>query len=176
MNKQDTWEIASLSTFNIAKESPYLEKNLSVTGTNQLYDDKKRSGYEDGIKLAQSEIDEYKKTLDEIFRNIQNSIQHDDAELIQAITQLSLSIAKQIIRRELQVNSEQVISVVREAIKALPLEKTGLTIHLNPADVEIIQKVFIQDEATNAYSIIEDPSVSRGGCNIATENSRSKEL
>ena len=94
-----------------------------------------------------------------------------DEDVINSITLLAVSISKQIIRRELQITSEQVVSVVREAIKLLPLEKSRLTIHLNPSDTAVVQKVFNQDETENSFSLVEDPSIQRGGCKLSTDDS-----
>ena len=63
------------------------------------------------------------------------------------------------------------VSVVKEAIKLLPLDTNRLTIHLNPNDINTLKKVFNQDDIVSSYSLIEDPSVQCGGCKLATDES-----
>ncbi len=171
MGNQESWQPASLSTFSINKEGPYLDRDLSVSGSQNSYDEKLKNGYEDGLKQAQQTINEYQQTFEEIFSSFDHALKVIDEDIIQSITQLAVSISKQIIRRELQINSEQVVSVVREAIKLLPLEKGRLIIHLNPNDISVVQKVFNQDDIEHSYSLIEDPSIQRGGCKLATDDS-----
>lgn len=171
MDNQESWQRASLSTFEISKEGPYLNQELSITGAQNSYDEKLRNGYEDGLKQAKITLDEYHQTFQEIFTSFDDALKVIDEEVILSITKLAISISKQIIRRELQINSEQVVSVVREAIKLLPLDKSRLIIHLNPSDLSIIQKVFNQDDLDHSYSLVEDPSVQRGGCKLATDDS-----
>ena len=171
MSNQESWQPASLSTFEISKDSPYLDCELSVTGSQRTYDEKLKNGYEEGIKQAQQELNEYQKTFKEIFTSFDDALKLVDEDIIQSITELAISISKQIIRRELQINSEQVVSVVREAIKLLPLGNDRLIIHLNPSDITVIQKVFNQDDIEHSYSLVEDPSIQRGGCKLATDNS-----
>jgi len=171
MNNQETWQRASLGTFEINKKGPYLERDLSVSSTQQSYEQEQKNGYEDGLRQAQETLTEYKKTLETIFSSFDNALKSIDQDVIEAITQLSLSISKQIIRRELQINSEQVVSMIKEAITLLPLDKSRLILHLNPNDVSIVKKVFNQDDVVNSYALVEDPSIQRGGCKLATDDS-----
>ncbi|QMU60404.1 MAG: flagellar assembly protein FliH [Gammaproteobacteria bacterium] len=171
MDNQETWQRASLSTFELNKEGPYLDQELSVSNTQRSYEEKLKNGYEDGLKQGQQALNEYKQTFDSVFSSLDNALKEVDQNVIEAITQLAVSISKQIIRRELQINSEQVVSVVKEAIKLLPLDKGRLIIHLNPGDLNVVQKVFNQDDIVHSYSLVEDPSVQRGGCKLATDDS-----
>ena len=171
MDKEKTWQPASISTFEINKEIPFLDKELSVSNIKQSYNDKLNGGYEEGLKKAEQVLNEYKSSLDSILEALLKPLKEIDEEVIQAITQLSISISKQIIRRELQINSEQVVAIVKEAIKLLPLDKNRLIIHLNPRDMNIIRKVFNNDEIADNYTLMEDPSIEAGGCKIATEDS-----
>ena len=171
MDKEKAWQSASISTFEINKEIPFLDKELSVSNIKQSYNDKLNGGYEEGLKKAEQVLNEYKNSLDSILEALLKPLKEIDEEVIQAITQLSISISKQIIRRELQINSEQVVAIVKEAIKLLPLDKNRLIIHLNPRDMNIIRKVFNNDEIADNYTLMEDPSIEAGGCKIATEDS-----
>ena len=171
MDKEKTWQPASISTFEINKEIPFLEKELPVSNIKQSYNDKLNGGYEEGLKKAEQVLNEYKSSLDSILEALHKPLKEIDEEVIQAITQLSISISKQIIRRELKINSEQVVAIVKEAIKLLPLDKNRLIIHLNPRDMNIIRKVFNNDEIADNYTLMEDPSIEAGGCKIATEDS-----
>ncbi len=171
MDNQESWQRASLSTFELNKEGPYLDRELSVSNTQRSYDEKLKNGYEDGLKQGQQTLNEYKQTFESVFSSLDDALKEIDQDVIQAITQLAVSISKQIIRRELQINSEQVVSVVKESIKLLPLEKSRLIIHLNPSDISVVQKVFNQDDIVHSYSLVEDPTVQRGGCKLATDES-----
>ena len=135
------------------------------------YEAELKNGYEVGLNQAQQTLSEYHQTFEAIFSSFDQALKLIDDDVIQSITQLAIAISKQIIRRELQINSEQVVSVVREAIKLLPLDKSRLVVHLNPSDIEVVQKVFNQDETDHSFSLSEDPSIQRGGCKLSTEDS-----
>lgn len=171
MNNQENWQRASLTSFSINKEGPYLDQELSVSSSQSSYHDELKKGYEEGLKKAQQEFIEYKSNFENILNAINNSVKIFDEEVIEVVNKLAVSISKQIIRRELQTNSEQVVSVVKEAIKLLPLNSSRLIIHLNPNDISTLQKVFNRDDIVSSYSLVEDPSVQRGGCKLATDDS-----
>lgn len=171
MDKEETWKSASISTFEVARESPYLDRDLSLPSNQQSYNDKLKSGYEEGLKNAEQELNEYRKSLQTIFESLLNPLKDIDKDVIKALANLAISISKQIIRRELQISSEQVVTLVKEAIKLLPLDKSHLIIHLNPRDINIVRNVFNKDEIAESYSLVEDPSIEAGGCKVATEDS-----
>ena len=171
MDNHENWQRASLSSFNLNKEGPYLEGGLTVSNTQSSYNGELEKGYQEGLKKAQLEFTEYKNSFQNIIQAIDNSMQIFDDDMVDVIKQLAVSISKQVIRRELQTNSEQVVSVVKEAIKLLPLDNSRLTIHLNPSDINTLKKVFNQDDIVSSYSLIEDPSVQCGGCKLATDES-----
>ena len=171
MDNKESWQRASLSTFEINKEGPYLDQELSVSNFQRTYDEKLKNGYDDGFKQAQQTLNEYKQTFEAIFSSFDNALKDLDNDVIHSITQLAISIAEQVIRRELEINSEQVVSVVKEAIKLLPLDESRLIIHLNPSDIVAVKNVFNQNDIVNSCSIVEDPSIQRGGCKLATEDS-----
>lgn len=171
MQKDKSWQPASITSFEISKQSPYLDRDLAPSGSHISYNDKLKSGYEEGLKKAQEEISEYKSALQNVFNSMLNPLKELDNEVINAVASLSISISKQIIRRELTISSDQVVSVVREGIQYLPLDKSHLTIFLNPKDVSIVRSVFSKDDLTDSYSLVEDPSIDPGGCKLTTEES-----
>ncbi len=171
MQKDESWKPASISTFELTKDSPYLNGSLSISTSQKTYNDKLKNGYEEGLQKAEQELNEYKNSLMEVMGCFLQPLKDIDENIIKSIANLALLISKQIIRRELQINSDQVISVVREAIKVLPLDRSQLIIHLNPNNINIVRKVFNQDDITENYTLVEDPSIEPGGCKIATENS-----
>lgn len=171
MGNEINWQPANIYNFEIDKESPYLDNELSISTKKNLFNEKVKSGYEEGLKKAESEILEIKECLHGLFNNLIKPLKDNDEKVIQELANLAILISKQIIRRELQTNSNQVVSVVKEAIKQLPLEKNRLIIHLNPRDISIIRKVFSEDEFAESYSLVEDPSIDLGGCKVASEDS-----
>ena len=65
-----------------------------------------------------------------------------------------------------------VIGVVRDAIKLLPVASRDVQVLLHPDDAALVRDSLSAVEGERAWTIVEDPLISRGGCKITTENSQ----
>ena len=85
-------------------------------------------------------------------------------------------VAKQVVRRELHTDQGEIVSIVREAMNALPSSTRKIILNIHPEDAELVRNAFSlsqQDETDEArWKVVEDPMISRGGCIISSENSR----
>ena len=63
----------------------------------------------------------------------------------------------------------QVVAAVREAIKVLPLSSQKISLHLHPEDVELVRSVLSLDEMSPSWAVVEDPLITRGGCQVDTD-------
>ena len=79
-------------------------------------------------------------------------------------------IARQVIQRELVLDSSQIESVMREALKLLPLGVGNVRLHINPQDFEQVKALRERHEET--WRIVEDAALQPGGCRVETEHSR----
>jgi len=83
-----------------------------------------------------------------------------------------MSVATQIIRREIKTDPGQVVGAVREAVSALPVSSRKITLHLHPEDASLVRSALALDEMSPAWEIVEEPLITRGGCKVDTETSR----
>ena len=84
---------------------------------------------------------------------------------------LSMLVAKQLFRREIKIDPGHVIGVVHEAIQLLPVASRNITIHLHPEDASLVLEALSRADGKRAWSVVEDPLTSRGGCKVNTDNS-----
>lgn len=94
----------------------------------------------------------------------------DDA-VVEQVGELAVMIARHLVRRELKHAPGEVVGVVREAMRLLPLSTRRARIHLHPDDLLIVQEALAVRSDT-AWQLEADPLVSRGGCVVETEISR----
>ncbi|MGZ5030386.1 MAG: FliH/SctL family protein, partial [Methylobacter sp.] len=59
--------------------------------------------------------------------------------------------------------------VVREAIHVLPLASQKITLKLHPEDAELVRSALALDEMSPSWGIVEDPLITRGGCEVDTD-------
>jgi len=107
-------------------------------------------------------------------------------EVEEELISLSLATAKQIIRREINIDPGQIVAVIKEALAALPSNSKHIKVFLHPADAQIARenlKLFTGTQAESAvtdnddvheevWSVIDEPTIARGGCKIKSEFSQ----
>jgi len=89
----------------------------------------------------------------------------------QQLATLAGAIARQLVRRELRAQPEQIIAVIRETLALLPANSREVRIVLHPDDAALVHARLAEPNAERAWTLIEDPVVGRGGCRINSENS-----
>ncbi|WP_256360375.1 FliH/SctL family protein [Methylomonas koyamae] len=103
--------------------------------------------------------------LSEPFKKLDDAVE-------QELVKLAIAIASQLIRRELKSEPGEIVAVVREAIKVLPLAAQKVTVNLHPEDAALVRSALKLDESMPPWRLQEDPLLSRGGCIVETEVSR----
>jgi flagellar assembly protein FliH len=89
-----------------------------------------------------------------------------DEQMQQQIAELSISIAQHLLRRELRQDPEQVIAIVRETLALLPATTPDIRVLLHPEDASLVRARLAQPVGVGAWTIIEDPTLARGGCRV----------
>jgi flagellar assembly protein FliH len=94
-----------------------------------------------------------------------------DGEVQRQLACLAGAIARQVVRRELKTHPDEIVAVIRETVALLPLSARDVHVHLNPEDARLVRSCLAETTGNRAWSIAEDPIISRGGCRVSSENS-----
>jgi len=94
-----------------------------------------------------------------------------DAEVENALVDLAICIARQIIRRELRTSPGEVVAVVREALGQLPMATRERKLYLHPEDILMVRQALGLADSEHGWQLEADPLLTRGGCLIETETS-----
>lgn len=136
-------------------------------------------GYQAGMAAAkaemQAQIDQLKARvtrLDAILKLLAKPLEELDAEVERQLTLLAVTVGKQILRRELKTDPAQIVAVIRESVARLPASAREIRVQLHPEDAAVVREHLAEPTADRAWSIVEDPALSRGGCLVRTENSQ----
>jgi flagellar assembly protein FliH len=129
-----------------------------------------RARVEMAAKLAA--VDERIKRLDATLQLLARPFQQLDADIENELAQLALSVGKQLARRELHIEPTQVIAILRESLALLPIAAREVRVHLHPEDAATVREHLTAPAADRAWTIVEDPTLSRGGCVIHSQSSR----
>jgi flagellar assembly protein FliH len=136
-------------------------------------------GYDAGMAKAKTEmqgriaeLEAHVQRLDSVLQFIARPLQELDAEVEKTLLQLTLAVGKQLARRELRIDPAQVIAIIRESLQELPIAAREIRVHLHPEDAAIVRERLTPPANERAWTIVEDPTMSRGGCVVRTETSR----
>ncbi|WP_044870392.1 flagellar assembly protein FliH [Pseudomonas sp. LFM046] len=108
--------------------------------------------------------------LETLMGQLLEPIADQDRQIEESLVHLASLITRQVIQRELRLDSSQIRTVLREALKLLPMGANNVRIHVNPQDFEQVKA--LRDRHEESWRILEDESLEPGGCRVETEHSR----
>jgi flagellar assembly protein FliH len=85
-----------------------------------------------------------------------------------AVLDLSLEVARQVLRREVSLHRDAALPAVREAIALIADHAAHPRVHLSPKDFELISTELESDAIHRGCRFVADASVQPGGCRIET--------
>lgn len=146
-----------------AYDESYIEGKKD--GYLQGYEEGLKKGYEDKFELLTAQAAQLAllmETLSEPFKNL-------DEEVEKELVKLAIAVATQIIRREIKLDPGQIVAAVKEALNVLPLSAQKITLYLHPEDQQIVRVALSLDDLSPAWTVVEDPLITRGGCKVDTD-------
>ena len=154
-----------------ADEMQALHKDAYDEGFNMGRKEGRSQGYKEGREQAESESQQLFKRLNGILSALVNPVEQLDDELESSIAELTLAIARQLVRREIKVDPGEIVAVVREAVRALPISARNPTIYLHPEDMQLVRNALSIGDDEKSYRFEEDLLLVRGDCRVETESS-----
>ena len=121
-------------------------------------------GYAEGQAAAEEEINQKIAALNNIITVLDNPFYQISDEVINTIKQLSLVIARQVVRREISLDENNIIATIKKSLSLISDIDKQIQIHINPDDKEIIS-TYLSTTTTN-IRLVDDETISRGGCRI----------
>lgn len=163
------WDAPSIDG---ASDSGFLTASRLQDLQKQAYDEAWQAGHAEGIKAGAEEIQQRAERFDQLLRALAHPFDLLDETVEKQLVELAMTVVKQLFRRELKIDPSHVVGVVREAIQVLPDSSRDIRVLLHPDDAQLVAELMASADGERAWSIIEDPLISRGGCKIITENSK----
>lgn len=132
-------------------------------------------GRQAGIEAAKQQTEQQATLFNDMLEQLSEPLSQIKENTQQELLKLAFAIARQIVRRELKQDPTQLIAVIREALKLLPIGAENIVISMHPEDAVVVKKALAVDDNSaknNKWLINGDPAVERGGCQINTANSK----
>ena len=141
---------------------------LQKQAYEEAYEEGKKSGYKDGLAAHQQEIQSKISAFTGLLNSLDAPFKDLDRQVDDELVTLVQSLVKQMVRREIKTDPGQIIGVIREAIEALPVASRQIQLRLHPEDAAKVNDFYKMGDQDQAWNIVEDPLISRGGCKIIT--------
>lgn len=139
---------------------------------NEGYQHGKKEGLQKGLADGRAMINERLATLDMVINALQHPLNNLDDLVENDLVELVFSIARQLIRREINTQPDQIIAVIRDSLAVLPTGARDIKVFLHPEDARLARELMSLSDQEQVWKIVEDPSLTRGGCKVQTEQSR----
>lgn len=102
----------------------------------------------------------------DLFVTAQTQQAQNEQMLARGVLDLACELARQVLRRELSVNPDVMLPVIREALGLLGAESKTAVVRLHPQDFDAFEAV-VKAEFTNmSITVLPDAGLTRGGCLI----------
>jgi flagellar assembly protein FliH len=141
---------------------------------NEGFSTGERDGFHAGQLKARQEAEatlaSRLESLEKLMAQLLEPIADQDRNLEHSLVTLVSHMAREVIQRDLLIDSSQIRQVLREALKLLPMGASNVRIHVNPQDFESVKA--LRERHEESWRILEDASLLPGGCHIETEHSR----
>jgi flagellar assembly protein FliH len=150
--------------------------HISVGELEKIQQQAYQEGFDRGLKEGQSagrqamveQADNFRQLMCSLTRPFEDLDQKVEEELLELV----FVIVRQLVGTEIGANPEQIMTVVHKAVAVLPSASRNLQIYLHPDDAQLVHDLFPGTDSETQWHVIEDVSVGRGGCRVATDTSQ----
>ena len=129
-----------------------------------------KEGYQAGLEQAQADIDEFKNSLGQFMNAKQEVFEYIAPDILE----ISVDIAKKIIKKEVETDPQVLINTIVDVLKTVSKNEPKINIRVKPQQVAFIKDsipdITYQYGIDAKINIISDPSIEEGGCVFQTNN------
>ena len=130
------------------------------------------SGHADAARVGHEQLDAYvggqgrenAAQLAAVVQQLQQRLADCEQRQARQVLDLAAELARQIVRRELSVQPDAVLPVVREALALLGTEHKAATVKLHAEDLAVVETALREEHAALQVNWMADAQVERGGC------------
>jgi len=152
-------------------EPPSVEEIREIE--RQAQEEGYKKGYAEGLSQAKTAAQKNITVFEQLLHKMNAPFDELAEQAEEELLLLVLSLAKQLVRREIKTAPGEIIAVLRESIALLPSASAEIRIHLHPDDALLVKELLsVSDEGNQNWRLYEDPMLTRGGCKIVTDTSK----
>lgn len=135
-----------------------------------IKDSAAKEGYKEGIEQAKADVDQLKSALNEFLNAKQEIFEYIAPDILE----ISINIARKIVKHEIQQNPELVLGSILDILKNISRDESKITIMVNPSQVAIAKESIPEITSSLAIdariNILADDTIEEGSCIVKTSN------
>lgn len=126
-------------------------------------------GFQQGQLRAQQQAQELQRRLLQLIEFFEHPLQALNEDIEHQLTQLAVTLAQQLVRRELKLEPGEIIGLIRDSVQLLPGNTRNISIKLHPEDARLVRNALSMESSNEEHSwkLIDDPMITRGGCEVS---------
>lgn len=136
-------------------------------------------GREQGLTEAAQELDARRQVLEATLDYLAAPLADLDEALESQLARMVTVMVGRMFRRELDIDPDSIVGLVRDAVSLLPVSASQIEVHLHPDDADRLEAILGRDtagddavDARERWTVIRDAALTRGGCHISSESSQ----
>lgn len=177
------WEMPDLGSSRVPQHEPVampsaLQEPAAVVQLptaaqmEQLHREAREEGFQDGYQAGMQQAAEHAQVIYGVMDSLSRQVRLVDQKVMHAMLDLSVELARQMVRQVLSVKPEVVLDVIREALDSFPVFNQTAHLVLHPEDAVLVRAAMGEQLAHSGWKIHEDVRIERGGCRLETAHSQ----
>ncbi len=138
----------------------------------QLHQEARDEGFREGYQAGLQEAVGHAQAISGLMDSLSVQARLVDQKVMHAMLELSVELARQMVRQALSVKPEVVLGVIREALDSFPVFNQTAHLVLHPEDAALLRTAMGEQLVHSGWKIHEDVRVERGGCRLETAHSQ----
>jgi flagellar assembly protein FliH len=130
------------------------------------------AGYQDGLDMGRAEAAAELTHLQDLATTFGDAVTRADEAIANDVLELSLHLARNMVRTAFEVRPELILAVVREAVDYLPTLQQPALLVLHPEDALIVKSSIGHELDKSGWRVVEDEDMARGGCRVDTASNQ----
>ena len=131
------------------------------------------AGHGEGLRQGAEEVSAQLEALRSLIGALARPLELLDARVEEELVALTITLVRQLVRREVRTEPGVIVAAVREAVAVLPLSAREIAVKVHPEDAALLRELYPEQAVADGpgWRLIESPAITRGGCVVVTSTS-----
>ncbi len=134
-------------------------------------------GYQDGYRDGLAALDSFKESyasqtstqMGQVLASLDRELSGLEQTIAQRVASVATALARQVVRCELVSQPALVAQVAQEAVNAVLMSASHITVQVHPDDLPLVAAGCAEALAARGARLLALPSLARGGCRVESD-------